>query len=140
MNVTRRSSFPGIHTGSTYKDSDDENVLNGTKVCPIDNVIFVKTHAKSNVLMRNKCWGKTTLDYRKAIYLIRNPFQSTIAEFNRRLANKTSVASRADFQTERKCILIYNKAKQNEPVFSVTRPTLFFRRRPSIIFKHTSKN
>ena len=78
-------------------------------MCPINNVIFVKTHAKSNVLLRDKCEGKTTLDYRKAIFLIRNPFHSIIADFNRRRTNKTSVAAQGEFKTEGKSILVYYK-------------------------------
>ena len=51
----------------------------------IHNVIAVKTH---NL-------GK--LDFGRAIIIVRDPFESTLAEYNRRKANKTEVIPKSQF-------------------------------------------
>ena len=87
----------GILTGSVYMDVAASGVLFGSRVCPIDNVMFVKTHSITNNLLRDKCNGTNRLNFRKAVYIIRNPFKSRIAEFNRQKVGKTSVARREIF-------------------------------------------
>jgi len=90
-----------------YKDRAAHDVLVGSKVCPIDHVIVVKTHAPSNSSRhRYKC-SNEWLDFRKSIYILRNPYMSSIAEFNRLHANKISVVDRAAFEKKGKCVRVY---------------------------------
>ena len=77
--VQYESKYPfpvlGVSTGSAYKDTallkngfPAESVSNGS-------VIAVKTHE----------WGKVTRErFDTAILLVRDPFDSILAEFNRR--------------------------------------------------------
>jgi len=73
-------------------------------VCPINHVIIVKTHAIAHTRRHTHKCKDEWLDYRKAIYILRNPYMSSIAEFNRLHANKTSVVDRAEFETKSKCV------------------------------------
>lgn len=93
----------GLHSGSVYWDAKANGSMEGSKVCPVNKVLIVKTHAKGNGIPKPKCGDIKTLDYRKAIFLTRNPYNSILAEFNRRHANKTTAVSRDMFYTSGKC-------------------------------------
>ena len=70
-------------TGSVYHDY----VFAGSKVCPVRTKLFiVKTHRTDNSLkLHRDCveMGITKLDFSSAIYIIRNPYNAILAEFNR---------------------------------------------------------
>ena len=82
----------GVYTGSVYKDMallkngfPAESVVNGS-------VIAVKTHE----------WGPDTRNiFNKAIILVRDPFDSILAEFNRRSGGHTGHASQEKFSREK---------------------------------------
>ena len=82
----------GVYTGSVYKDMallkngfPAESVVNGS-------VIAVKTHE----------WGPATRGiFNRAILLIRDPFDSILAEFNRRSGGHTGHASLEKFNREK---------------------------------------
>jgi len=67
----------GIYTG-TYKDCDDSYIYNGMigEGVYTDNVIAVKIHYPDN---NDKKW----LYERNIIYVVRNPFDAILAEWNR---------------------------------------------------------
>lgn len=89
----------GIFTGSVYYDSKANAMLSGSKLCPIGNVFIVKTHTLGNTLRRPKCEHTSTLNYHKAIYIIRNPYDTILAEFNRQNGGKVQSASKEAFNT-----------------------------------------
>jgi len=121
--VTALASFPGsgntwlryllqqatgVSTGSVYKDVallkngfPAESVVNGS-------VLAVKTHE----------WGPATRDmFTKAILLIRDPFDSILAEFNRRSGGHVGHASQEKFNRDKGRFwqdFVINKAKDWE--------------------------
>jgi len=125
--VTALASFPGsgntwlryllqqvtgVSTGSVYKDVallkngfPGESVANGS-------VIAVKTHE----------WGKLTRDqFSKAILLVRDPFDSILAEFNRRSGGHIGHASQEKFNRDKGRFwqdFVINKAKDWEDMNS----------------------
>ena len=84
-------SFTGVSTGSVYKDVallkngfPGESVANGS-------VIAVKTHE----------WGQVTREkFDAAILLVRDPFESILAEFNRRSGGHIGHASQEKFNKD----------------------------------------
>ncbi|XP_045205635.2 WSCD family member CG9164-like [Mercenaria mercenaria] len=77
----------GLHTGSIYTDWNFE----GSKICPTRGKIFiVKTHLQSNITHHPDCatMGVSNLNYSKAIFILRNPYNALLAEFNRQNAIK----------------------------------------------------
>ena len=76
-------------TGSIYKDT----VFDGSKLCPArGNVFIVKTHRTDNSLQNHPdCIkiGKTKLNFSSAIYILRNPYNAILAEFNRQHKKRT---------------------------------------------------
>lgn len=96
----------GLYTGSVYYDSKANEILTGSKVCPIGNVLIVKTHSLGNGLRRLKCGEIQTLDYRKAVYIVRNPYNAILAEFNREQGGKVATVTRETFSTQGTCSYI----------------------------------
>ena len=83
---------PGVSTGSVYKDVallkngfPGESITNGS-------VIVVKTHE----------WGAVTRNqFAQAILLVRDPFDSILAEFNRRSGGHIGHASQEKFARDK---------------------------------------
>ena len=104
--------FAGVSTGSVYKDVallkngfPGESVSNGS-------VIAVKTHE----------WGAGTRDlFTRAILLVRDPFDSILAEFNRRSGGHIGHASQEKFNRDKGRFwqdFVINKAKDWEDMNS----------------------
>ncbi|XP_045208456.2 WSC domain-containing protein 1-like [Mercenaria mercenaria] len=77
----------GLHSGSVYKDWN----FVGSKLCPARGKVFIiKTHSRSNATGHPDClkMGVLQLNYSKAIYILRNPYHTLLAEFNRKNAQK----------------------------------------------------
>ncbi|XP_053390572.1 WSC domain-containing protein 1-like [Mercenaria mercenaria] len=101
-------AITGTFTGSIYTDWN----FKGSKLCPArGNVYIVKTHIPSDKATSHvKCReiGVSTLNYTKAVFILRNPYQALLAEFNRQHSLKYSgnpgvgIASKSDFNTSRK--------------------------------------
>ena len=74
-------SATGVYTGAVYCDkSYIEKGMIGEGVTT-ENVITVKTHASPNK-------AKQVINHDKAIYVVRNPFGSILANYNRLLGKK----------------------------------------------------
>ena len=74
-------SATGVYTGAVYCDkSYIEKGMIGEGVTT-ENVIAIKTHASPNV-------AKEVINPDKAIYVIRNPFEAILANYNRLLGKK----------------------------------------------------
>ena len=74
-------SATGVYTGSMYCDkSYVEEGMIGEGVTT-NSVIVVKTHASPNV-------AKQVINHDKAIYIVRNPFESILSNYNRHLGKK----------------------------------------------------
>lgn len=97
----------GIHTGSIYNDWNFE----GSRECPtVGKIFIVKTHREDQIHEHKDCTqrGVTTLDYSKALMILRNPFHALLAEFNRRMSFKrksaanpgVGLANKEDFESK----------------------------------------
>lgn len=73
-------------------------ILLGSTGCPTNNEFIVKTHAAHDTIDKYACSGKIEHAFKKAIYILRNPYNAIIAEFNRKHAGKTQTASPEKFQ------------------------------------------
>lgn len=89
-------AITGIYTGSIYTDT--MAFFTGSQLCPTDGRVFiVKTHIERKDIHRQGCKVK---GYSSAIYILRNPYDSIIAEFNRHTSGKTEVANETEFKTK----------------------------------------
>ncbi|XP_045185358.2 WSCD family member CG9164-like [Mercenaria mercenaria] len=85
----------GIYTGSIYPDKLAK--FTGSHRCPTDGSVFiVKTHSRNVTATRRGCKSMT---YSRVIYILRNQFDSVIAEFNRQQLGKTTYASMNEFKS-----------------------------------------
>ena len=91
----------GIYTGSIYTDGMAKT-LHGSAVCPVNKTIIVKTHELSDKIKRHDCQAVYQHAFKKAIYIIRNPYNAILAEFNRLHAGKTKTVTKAQFATKGK--------------------------------------
>jgi len=89
--------FSGIYTGSVYFDVMSQGLLLGSLVCPLYNTIIVKTHRRTEDI-GHKCEGVRLANFTSAIYLVRNPYNIILAEFNRKNAGKVDVAPKEAFE------------------------------------------
>ena len=83
----------GIATGSVF-DGFIRKTFKGEKLCPTDKEVFViKTHFASNRISRQKrkCTRKR-VPYKKAVLILRNPYDAILAEYNRRHGGKKGYA------------------------------------------------
>ncbi|XP_045215816.1 WSCD family member CG9164-like [Mercenaria mercenaria] len=97
----------GTLTGSIYTDWN----FKGSEMCPARGKIYiVKTHDPNNrTVSHDKCreMGIYTLNYTKAVLILRNPYEALLAEFNRQQSLHNSwnpgvgLAPKSDFETSR---------------------------------------
>ncbi|XP_060567514.1 WSCD family member GA21586-like [Ruditapes philippinarum] len=83
----------GILTGSLYSD---RGAFDGSKMCPARGKIFVvKTHGRDYVGRKTDCMrlNITRINYSKAIYIIRNPYNALLADFNRVIQTRKHVVN-----------------------------------------------
>ena len=97
----------GIYTGSIYGDAMARQALHGSAVCPVNKTMIVKTHLMSDGIKRHNCHAKYQHAFKKAIYIIRNPYNAILAEFNRLHAGKTKTVTKAQFETKGKHTSIF---------------------------------
>ncbi|KAL4235871.1 WSC domain-containing protein 1 [Mactra antiquata] len=94
----------GIFTGSVYADVLGK--FPGSKHCPVRGKVFiVKTHMMSYQTKHVECrmMQAFTIQYKKAMYILRNPYEAMVSTFNLvKTRSKVGFARRADFQTESK--------------------------------------
>ncbi|KAL4238479.1 hypothetical protein ACF0H5_003187 [Mactra antiquata] len=94
-------SLTGIYTGSVYDDVFGE--FPGSKQCPLRGKVYiVKTHAKTSQTYHSECSKQdSTIQYQKAMYILRNPYESIMSAFNLDMtSNKVGFANQSDFQSE----------------------------------------
>ena len=61
----------------------------------------------SDGIKRHNCHAKYQHAFKKAIYIIRNPYNAILAEFNRLHAGKTKTVTKAQFETKGKHTSIF---------------------------------
>lgn len=97
--------FSGIYTGSVYTDPF-KIPLPGSLNCPLNNEFIIKTHYGHDKIEKESCNGTIEHAFKKAIYILRNPYNTLIAEFNRRNAGQGGTANLAKFQSEGMYVLL----------------------------------
>ncbi|XP_053406089.1 uncharacterized protein LOC128559085 isoform X2 [Mercenaria mercenaria] len=105
-------AITGTFTGSIYTDWN----FKGSELCPArGNIYIVKTHIPSDKATSHvKCReiGVSTLNYTKAVLILRNPYQALLAEFNRQQSTSYSgnpgvgIAPKSDFKTSQLMVVL----------------------------------
>ncbi|KAL4227546.1 hypothetical protein ACF0H5_012989 [Mactra antiquata] len=90
----------GIYTGSIYTDGMSK--MSGSRKCPLDGEVFIiKTHATRYRFTHPFCKSNHTSKgyFGKAIFILRDPYNALIADFNRHKAGKITTASQEVFKS-----------------------------------------
>ncbi|KAL4219273.1 WSC domain-containing protein 1 [Mactra antiquata] len=91
----------GIYTGSIYPDI----LVNmpGSHTCPLlGKVYIIKTHRDRDEISHPKCQRskmKTSTGFDRAIFILRNPYDALVSEFNRINGGKVGVARPEQFNS-----------------------------------------
>ncbi|KAL4221994.1 hypothetical protein ACF0H5_018040 [Mactra antiquata] len=91
-------ALTGIYTGSIYGDPAGD--FEGSSRCPHrGGVYIIKTHSTHNLTKMKDCQliGAHTIDYERAIHIIRNPYEAILSTFN--LIKGKSKTGFADIET-----------------------------------------
>lgn len=90
-------SITGVYTGSLYEDKMAH--FPGSKHCPTKvGVTVLKTHMSSNQVVRPGCPNAV---FSRSIFILRNPYDAIIADFNRINGGKVGIADRNSFNGSR---------------------------------------
>lgn len=89
----------GVQTGTLYSGDPDDNEMAGERVCPTTDMVYVvATHEIGDAVGKvdpKKCNNESmNLDFKKAVFLLRNPFNAFVEEYTRLRVGKINTATK----------------------------------------------